>query len=210
MCAGRRVVRIPNCVPLETFHPGRRAAARQRLGFRDDRFYLLAGSAALGNPLKGAQFVAEAAPLLAARHPQVELVLFGRGGQDVAGMPVCRLGFMAAESAMADAYAACDAFVLPTLVDNLPNTLLEAIACGTPCVTFQVGGCPDIVRDGVTGFVAEEQTATALAFALGRVVRLEGAARLALRSACRAVAEQDYAPAIQAHACVTLYREMVR
>ena len=208
MCAGHRVVRIPNGLPLDVFRPERRAAARQRLGFHDERCYVLAGSSSLANPLKGYRFLVEMAARLAAQWPAAELVLFGRPGPPLQGVPNRQVGYVAREEEMADLYAACDVFVLPSLVDNLPNMLTESIACGTPCATFRVGGCPDVVRDHVTGFVAAEQTAEALLDAVGRVLSLDPPRRQALRASCRDVAMQEYSQELQARRYVSLYEEM--
>lgn len=77
--------------------------------------------------------------------------------------PVKALGSLTSPSALAAAYAAADAVVLPTLEDNLPNVLLEALACGTPAVAFNVGGIPDILDHMETGYLAKARDADDLA-----------------------------------------------
>lgn len=208
MCASHNVVNIPNGLPLDVFCPERRQEARRRLGFRDDRFYVLAGSSSLTNPLKGYRFIVEMAARFATRWPTAEIVLFGRPGPPLHGMPNRQVGFIERERDMADLYAASDVFILPSLVDNLPNMLIESIACGTPCVTFRVGGCPDVVRDGVTGFVAGGKTAEALLDAVGHVLLLDRERCLTLRASCRAVAEKEYGQELQAKRYVSLYDKM--
>ena len=56
---------------------------------------------------------------------------------------------------MRDIYAAADVFVTPSLEENLPNTIMEAMACGTACVGFEVGGIPEMIEHQVTGYVAQ-------------------------------------------------------
>ena len=193
MCSGHPIVRIPNGVPLDVFRPDARQEARAKMGFIDSTFYLLAGSSSLDNELKGFGMVAEAARQLAANHPgQFELVTFGRGKPNIPGVPVRHQGYLRDDDTLARLYAACDAYVLPTLVDNLPNMLIESIACGTPCVTFNVGGCPDVVRDCMTGFVVSERTSRALAASIESIIRMPTAERYELRRQCRAVAEAEY------------------
>ncbi len=111
---------------------------------------------------------------------------------------------------MANLYAACDLYVLPSLVDNLPNMLIESIACGTPCLSFNVGGCPDIVRDGVTGYLVHERTATALAATASSLIQQSPADRLPLRTSCRTVAEAEYSDAGMAEKHIELYRDNFR
>jgi glycosyltransferase involved in cell wall biosynthesis len=56
---------------------------------------------------------------------------------------------------MRDIYAAADVFVTPSLEENLPNTIMEAMACGTSCVGFEVGGIPEMIEHNITGYVAQ-------------------------------------------------------
>ncbi|MFM7152870.1 MAG: glycosyltransferase, partial [Bacteroidota bacterium] len=63
-------------------------------------------------------------------------------------------GLIQNASEMAAVYAACDVFVIPSLEENLPNTIMESLACGTPVVGFRVGGIPEITEHGVTGLVS--------------------------------------------------------
>lgn len=62
-----------------------------------------------------------------------------------------------------DVYNSADVFVLPSLEDNLPNTIMEAMACGVPCVGFNVGGIPEMIEHKKTGYVAKERDADDLA-----------------------------------------------
>ena len=64
---------------------------------------------------------------------------------------------------MADIYNAADLFVLPSLSENLPNTIMEAMACGVPCVGFKVGGIPEMIDHKKSGYVAEYRSAEDLA-----------------------------------------------
>jgi phenylacetate-CoA ligase len=82
--------------------------------------------------------------------------------------------------AMADLYRTADVALNPSLVDNMPNSLLEALACGVPVVSTRVGGVPYLVKDGVTAVLVDPGNDAAMAEALLRVLRDGGfAARLA-------------------------------
>ena len=60
-------------------------------------------------------------------------------------------------------YNAADVFLLPSLSENLPNTIMEAMACGTPCVGFEVGGIPEMIDHKQNGYVARYKDAADLA-----------------------------------------------
>jgi glycosyltransferase involved in cell wall biosynthesis len=63
---------------------------------------------------------------------------------------------------MSVVYSAADVFVIPSLMDNLPNTVLESLMCGTPVIGFPVGGIPDMIQNGENGFITEEISVNSL------------------------------------------------
>ena len=73
------------------------------------------------------------------------------------------LGYVNDERQIVDVYNAADVFVLPSLSENLPNTIMEAMACGLPCVGFKVGGIPEEIDHKRNGYVAEYRSAEDLA-----------------------------------------------
>ncbi len=91
-----------------------------------------------------------------------ELVVFGNNNDlDLSdmGIEVKALGYIHGDEELAGLYASADVFVSPSVADNYPNTLLEAICCGTPCVCFDIGGMPDLVKNGQTGYLAKPKDA---------------------------------------------------
>jgi glycosyltransferase involved in cell wall biosynthesis len=60
---------------------------------------------------------------------------------------------------MVQLYNAVDIYVTPSLQDNLPNTIMEALACGIPCVGFKVGGIPEMIDHQENGYVAQYKDA---------------------------------------------------
>ena len=66
-----------------------------------------------------------------------------------------QFGYIKSDIFLAACYSASELLIYPTRADNLPNVLIEAISCGTPCITFDVGGCGEIIQDGIDGFVIE-------------------------------------------------------
>jgi len=86
------------------------------------------------------------------------------------------LGYVSDERKIVDVYRAADVYVLPSLEDNLPNTIMEAMACGTPCVGFSTGGIPEMIDadgDYPNGYVAQASDATDLARGIRQVLRAD-------------------------------------
>jgi len=118
------------------------------------------------------------------------------------------LGVQHDQSKIAAIYAACDALLIPSHEDNLPNTMLEALATGTPVVAYRVGGVPDMVHEGSTGSLVERGDTAGLAKALATL--LESGASEAWRGNCRAVAEREIAYEVHAKRCLTLFEDLLR
>ncbi|MGD0038765.1 MAG: glycosyltransferase, partial [Bacteroidota bacterium] len=123
-------------------------------------------------------------------------------------IPVVSLGYLDTEQKMRMAYSAADIFILPSLEDNLPNTLLEAMSCGVVPVTFDVGGIPDVVHDGVNGILVEAGNCTKMAKEILRLA-FDIKLRDVLGAQSRATAVTDHALAVQAKQYIELYSELI-
>ena len=103
-------------------------------------------------------------------------------------MPIYTMDYISDPADMAELYRAVDLFVTPSLEDNLPNTLMEAMACGTPCVGFNVGGIPEMIEHGVNGYVARYRDADDLAHGIDQVLSAPNYPELSAAAARKAVA----------------------
>jgi glycosyltransferase involved in cell wall biosynthesis len=117
------------------------------------------------------------------------------------------LGYVDDERIKVLAFSAADAVVHPALQDNLPNVVLESIACGTPVIGFPTGGVPEMVRPDVTGWLARRTDSESLADALASSFS-DLAAGVDLRDSCRDVAEREYSADLQAQRYEELFRTM--
>ena len=108
---------------------------------------------------------------------------------------------------MIDLYNAVDLFVIPSMEDNLPNTIMEAMACGTPCVGFDVGGIPEMIDHRQNGYVAEYKNADDLANGIRWI--LEEADLEILSTNARKKVEQSYSEEIVAKQHITLYNSLL-
>jgi glycosyltransferase involved in cell wall biosynthesis len=106
------------------------------------------------------------------------------------------------------AYSAADLCVFPTRADNLPLVLQESMAYGTPMVSFNVGGVPDLVRPNVTGYLAKPEDAKD--FSQGILQLLEDdTLREKMSANCRAIALQEYPIELQAKRYIELYQQVL-
>jgi glycosyltransferase involved in cell wall biosynthesis len=105
-------------------------------------------------------------------------------------------------------YSAADLFVISSLQDNLPNTVLEATACGTPVVGFAVGGIPDMVRPGVTGLLVPPCDVVGLLAAILGLIQDEKKRR-EMSSNCRRIAVEEYSLELQARRYRELYKSLL-
>ena len=158
---GHKVTSIPNTLDTRVFCPGDRAEARQAEQLPADKRLLLFVCQRANNPYKGMQYLVEACRLLADEHAELReqigvVVIGGHADEVVAELPFesFALGYVADEQRMARIYRAADVFVLPSLSENLPNTIMESMACGVPCVGFKVGGIPEEIDHKKNGYVA--------------------------------------------------------
>ena len=106
------------------------------------------------------------------------------------------------------AYSAADVFVISSLQDNFPNTVLEALACGTPVVGFSVGGIPEMVRSRVTGLLAPPGDEHALAGDIASLLENDEL-RTEMSANCRRVAIEEYSLEIQANRYIKLYETLI-
>jgi glycosyltransferase involved in cell wall biosynthesis len=206
---GRRIEVIPTGQDLETFRPLPRAVARGILGLPADARLIMAGSMELSEKRKGVTYLLQA--LESRRGSNDRLLLFGDAPGRALALPVPAhwLGKLHDDVALALAYSAADVFVAPSLEENLANTVIEAMACGVPCVAFNIGGMPDIIRPGVNGYLATPFAVAELAQGIQAVLDA-GADYPRLSAEARATVEREFGAALQARRYAALYEDLLR
>lgn len=160
------VTNIPNPIDTHIFKPGDMKQARINVGLPQDRRLILFVSQRVTDERKGMAYLIEAIEKLTEAHPEMKentgvAILGGHAEEleDKLPLPVFPLGYVSDERKIVDVYRSADVFVLPSLEDNLPNTIMEAMACGVPCVGFRTGGIPEEIDHLKTGYVAEYRDA---------------------------------------------------
>jgi glycosyltransferase involved in cell wall biosynthesis len=150
---------IPNPLDLEKFYPIDKQLARQLLNLPQDKALVLFGAVGGGDdPRKGSDLLIAALQRLKTELAQdLELVIFGQSRPASVvelGFPIRYTGHLHDEISLALLYSAVDVFVAPSRQDNLPNTVVEALACGTPTVAFKIGGMSDLIQHHRSGYLA--------------------------------------------------------
>ena len=199
-----RVEVIPYGLPLNVYRPLDRALAREALGIHVRGPVLLLAADDLAVRRKGMNVLLEALRFVS--HRPLTLLTMGAGSLAHNENEILSfdLGYVQDEHRKILAYNAADVLVHSAPVDNLPLVVMESIACGTPVVAFAIGGLPDLVRAGQTGWTADRISAPALARAVQRAVDdLEHGKDL--RPTCRQVAVTEFDMELQARRYLNLY-----
>lgn len=151
---------IGNTLDSNIFRPERKENIRRKLGLPPKCKIIAAGATDIASPLKRHNLDIL---LDAVKQNVPDAVLLTAGKNKVkTALPSFHTGFIQSEIQMAEFYQAADVFLLPSLIDNLPNMALESVFCGTPVAANDCGGVSDIVgRD--TGFISKDPTELAAA-----------------------------------------------
>ncbi|MGQ0810071.1 MAG: glycosyltransferase family 4 protein [Nitrospiraceae bacterium] len=198
---------IPNGIDLQEFAPRDPRLARELLGIPQETCVVLFTSDDVNNRRKGLALLFEALSGLD-RTSNLLLVSVGSGRPAIGDQfPSLHLGHIDYRW-LSLVYSAADVFVIPSLQDNLPNTVLESMACGTPVVGFAVGGIPDMVRHEMTGLLVPPFDVRALRAAIMTVVQ-NPARRYEMAGHCRRVAVEEYSLDRQARRYSELYKTLV-
>lgn len=204
---------IPYAIDQNAFRPISRAEANTHLNLPDSgTARLLFGSANVTDARKGFKYLADALTLLHQQHPtlNVEILIFGKGRSYLFNeLPytVRLLGLLTSEDDIVAAYNAADAMVVPSLEDNLPNTVIEAMACGTPVVGFRTGGIPEMINHQQNGYLADIGSAQQLADGLAFILKHPNPDEL--RQNARQTAETRFSEEVVARQHIDLYSQLV-
>jgi len=161
---------VPNCLDTSRWQPLDKAVARNLLGLPKGVPLLLFGAMGGGNdPRKGFDLLLQALQRLRGEMKELELVVFGQlapKDPQSLGFPIHYTGHLHDDLSLRALYSAADVMVIPSRQDNLPNTGVESLVCGTPVVAFDVCGLPDIVQHQHTGYLAKPFDTDDLAYGI--------------------------------------------
>ena len=212
LTGGHMVTNVPNAIDTDVFTPMDKTVARKKFNLPEDMRLLLFGAQRITDKRKGFRFLVEACEHIAMHHPTLPghlgVVVLGGDAESVKEalpLPVYTVNYLSNETDIAQLYNAADLFVTPSLQDNLPNTIVEAMSCGVPCVGFNVGGIPEMINHKQDGYVADY--CDSIDFAQGISWCLNEARLPALSAAARSTALATYSEAVAAQRYLAIYQQ---
>lgn len=213
-----RIEVIPNSVEIDRFFPVPKKEAKINLGIPGNSLTLLFVAESGNEKRKGFKELLEAIQICKrnsnfkqlVQKNMINILCLGEPSSNLnkAGIQVKSLGYIDSEEKIRDAYNAADLYIISSLEDNLPNTMLESMACGTPVAAFNVGGMPDMIKNGETGALAESVDPKKLSEAVLGLL-FAPAKRERLGKNCRKLIEQSFALRHQAENYLALFKELL-
>ncbi|MCU0567966.1 MAG: glycosyltransferase [Oculatellaceae cyanobacterium Prado106] len=186
--------RIPSGLDTQIYRPYDAKTCRDILGLPQDKKILMFGSIGLKELRKGGDLLVAALKALPESvRSEVALITMGKDELllEEFDIPSFNFGFVTDDRVKAMMFSAADLFIFPTRADNLPLILEESMACGTPLISFKVGGVPDLVRPGVTGYLAEPENVEDLRDGIVKLLQ-DDELRQSISRQCREIAVKEY------------------
>jgi glycosyltransferase involved in cell wall biosynthesis len=206
------IYHIPHGIDTNIYQPLDTEKCRYALDIPQDKKVVLFAADDLTLYLKGADLLRLALEKLpTSLKKEMILLIFGGKGDSFSrtiDIPARNLGYISEDRLKAVAYSAADLFVSPTRAESFGLVILESMACGTPSVSFGVGGVPDLVRPNITGYLAEPENAADLAMGIETVLSHVNH-RYVMREACRRIAIEEYDIEIQVKRYTSLYGSLL-
>jgi len=209
----RRIEVIPTGQDVSIFRPIPKDTARDILGLPQDKKLIMSGTLGFSHDLrKGFHLLKDALPyLFKNRGKDYEIFFIGdtvfKNPPDLK-LKAHYLGRLNDSVSLSLAYSAADVFVAPSVEENLANTVIESMACGTPCVAFQIGGMPDIIKHENNGYLARPFESEDLARGIEWVLE-SGDYYHQLKKEARSIVQREFSQEIQARRYLELYEDIL-
>ncbi len=202
---------IPYGIDLSVFRPRSKENSRWALEIPQEAKVILFLADSLTNQRKGYQYLREALSQLTLVEPII-LVTVGSGtvdSEDLENISVRNLGRISDQGLLSLVYSLADILIFPSLADNLPLVIMEALACGTPVVAFNVGGVPEMVHHLETGYLASYRDSEDLLRGIELLLR-EDSLLQRMAQNCRQLANRHYSNQLQVKKYILLFREVIK
>ena len=203
---------IPEGVDIETYKPLDPVHCRSLLGIPQSKKVLMFAAVTLTQFNKGGDLLLEAIERLSpSLKGEIVLLLIGSKGEEIAeaaGIRSINLGYVSDDRLKSIAYSAADLFVLPTRAEAFGLVALESMACGTPVVSFRVGGIPDFVRSGISGYLAEPENAKDLSNGIIQLLE-DDHLRYSMGNMSREIAQKEFNSELETKRYIDLYHQLL-
>ena len=204
---------INNGIDISIFNPKQQILARNELSLDVKKQIILFGAIdAITDKRKGFDLLSAALTMLKNPDDNIEIVIFGSKLKKIEyknGFKTYYLGTIKDQKLLSTIYSAADVFILPSRIENLPNTAIEAIASGTPAVAFNVGGLPEIIEHKINGYLAEPFSIIDLAEGINWILNLDKKDYQKLRFNARASAERKFDISLMVKKYSDLYKKIL-
>lgn len=164
-----KIIHIPNAIDTNLYQPLETSILKRNWEVSADAKIILFGAANINDQRKGIKYLIEALHLMKSKYPlhkSVEIILFGKNKTldcSTLPFPAVDLSIISSQQDLIELYNIADVFILPSLQDNLPNMVMEAMSCGTPVVAFNQGGTPEMIDHKINGYLAKFESSEDLA-----------------------------------------------
>lgn len=199
---GVSISHIFNCINISEYHPytsEKKQQLRKKYAVKHDALTVLFIAANASDQRKGIHYLCQALKIIASKnefkHLDITPVIVGKKSsvfEDLsklfANTKIC--GYLQGNEII-DIYNMADVYIIPSLEDNLPNTVVEALSCGVPVIGFNTGGIPEMVKDGVNGFLCSSVSSDAIVEAIEKFVHAD---KNSLSIHAREFAETHFSP----------------
>ena len=208
----KTVKAIPSGLDMDIYKPVDKKIARSILNLPKDKKLILFGSmSAASDKRKGFHLLLPALQTFVKNSDlDAAAIIFGASKPKNPvnfNMPAYYLSVLQDDWSLVLAYSAADVFILPSMQDNLPFTVMEAMACGTPSVSFNIGGLPDMIEHDITGYLAEPFKTDDLANGLIRILSNDSL-RNKMSDNCRQKALREYSVDVQVDRYLELFHQI--
>ncbi|SOC78572.1 Glycosyltransferase involved in cell wall bisynthesis [Salinimicrobium sediminis] len=202
---GRPVYHLPYGLDQDLFYPKDKFSSRKKFNIPGEKKVILFVSDSIQNNRKGFIFLKKAIEQL--NRTDLVLCAVGSNADRSVNKHMVDLGEIKDEKEMSSAYSAADVFVIPSLMDNLPNTVLESLMCGTPVLGFPVGGIPEMIQEGINGMLTKEISVSSLSKTINLFLdSIESFDRKQIRKD----AVEKYGLQVQANNYIRLFQEILK
>lgn len=205
----KEVVVIPNGIDSNIFKAYDKKVAKKTFDIDENKIVLGFGAVHHKEKRKGFKELLEALSKINTILKEKDIIglTFGNADDSLIDTPIINIGNIQDEDVLSKAYSACDIFILPSLEDNLPNTILESLSCETPVIAFDTGGIKDIISNEV-GIVVKKGNSSLLASAILNLIN-DQELRKKMGKRGRIKIKKEYQDSHQAKRYEDLYKKLI-
>ena len=209
-----QIFSIPNPIDTTFYDISDKNLSRKQLNLPEDKKLILFGAANISDRRKGIYYLIDAIKIIKEQNTslgeQLCLVAFGKAKEDfknLINIPVYSMGYLTDSKKIVSLYNAVDLFITPSLEENLPNTIMESMACGTPCVGFDIGGIPEMIDHKQNGYVVKYKDAEDLSTGIDWVLNKANYKDLSISARQKVV--NNYSEDIVANQYLKIYNSLL-